>query len=108
MRQSMKSIAGCICILVSILTITPGCASVGRPFDTTHVERVRRGQARNEVVSWFGEPGPGDKLSLADSPHGCVKRYRWGFADARASYVLWIDFDARDEVCNVVYSGAAS
>lgn len=94
----------CICFYVAFA----GCATVGKPFDTTHVNEVRRGQSRAEIVAWFGEPGRDDRESLVDSPHGCVKRYRYNFATSRESHVLWVDFDARETVCNVVYSGAQS
>lgn len=95
-------------LCMSFYAALSGCATVGHSFDTTHVSEVRRGLPRAEIVAWFGEPIPGNKQSLADSPQGCVKRYEYNFATASESHVLWIDFDARDAVCNVVYSGVVT
>ena len=86
-----------------VFSSNAACVSAGKEFDTTHVNDIRKGQAREEIVRWFGEPSRGDKLSLVDSPRGCVKRYRYKFADSDESRVLWIDFDWRDQVCDAIY-----
>ena len=91
-----------------IYLLFTGCATVGKPFDTTRVDEVRKGQGEDEIVAWFGAPTRGNELSLADSPHHCVKRYRYNFATSDESHVLWIDFDTRNTVCNVIYSGGPS
>jgi outer membrane protein assembly factor BamE (lipoprotein component of BamABCDE complex) len=90
--------------LLCLAMCTVSCVTVGKEFDTTHVNDVRRGQSRTEIVHWFGEPASGNKFALVESSQRCVKRYRYNFADREASYVLWIDFDASDQVCNTVYS----
>ncbi|MFO0611463.1 MAG: hypothetical protein U0414_02660 [Polyangiaceae bacterium] len=81
------------------------CVTVGKTFDTTRVAEVREGQSRADILRWFGEPARGNKLSLVDSPRGCVKRYLYAFADGDRSHVLWIDFDVNDRVCSTRYSG---
>src|SRR4051812_40088709 len=65
-----------LCALLNV-----SCVTVGQPFDTARLRDVYKGQPRTEVVDWFGEPAHGNKLSLVDSPNGCVKRYRYAFAD---------------------------
>jgi hypothetical protein len=86
-----------LCALLNV-----SCVTVGQPFDTARLRDVYKGQPRTEVVDWFGEPAHGNKLSLVDSPNGCVKRYRYAFADREHSFVLWVDFDDRNRVCNTV------
>ena len=104
MSKPQRWLLVCMCIYVSFT----GCATIGKPFDATRVSKVRNGQSHGEIVAWFGEPTTGNKLSLADSPHNCVKRYRYNFATSDESHVLWIDFDSRDTVCNIIYSGGPS
>lgn len=84
------------------------CVTVGKTFDTTRVADLREGQSRADVVRWFGEPARGNKMSLVDSPQGCVKRYLYAFADRDESHVLWIDFDTHDRVCSTRYSTGPS
>ena len=102
-RSTLAAIA-----IGALVSANTACVTVGKTFDTTHAGEVRTGQTRGEIVRWFGEPAWGNKLSLLDSPRGCVKRYRYAFADDVGSHVLWIDFDERDLVCNSVYSTGPS
>jgi hypothetical protein len=100
MYRSRVPFLGALCLVMSSFS----CVTVGKEFETTHVNDVRKGQSRSEIVSWFGEPATGNKFALVESPRGCVKRYRYNFADEGHSYVLWIDFDEHDQVCNTVSS----
>lgn len=91
-------------ILLASAASTVSCVTVGKPFDTKRADNVREGQSRGDVVRAFGEPSPGNKLSLVDDPSACVKRYRYGFADGTGAYVLWVDFDAEDRVCRTIFT----
>ena len=88
--------------------LTAACASVGAPFDTTHVNDIRRGEHdRGHVRTWFGEPH--HLIALSDHPQGCVERWQYTHAESTyggstTSQSLIVDFDASGRVCDNAYS----
>jgi hypothetical protein len=85
------------------------CASVGRQFDTTHVNDIRIGiQDKQTISGWFGEPY--QKTDLVNNPKHCVERWTYtyahavGFGTVTESYALVVDFDASGKVCDNAYS----
>jgi hypothetical protein len=80
------------------------CVTVGKPFDPRRATNLREGESREDVVRTMGEPSAGNKLSLVDDRAGCVKRYRYAFADGTGAYVLWVDFDQEDRICRTIFT----
>jgi outer membrane protein assembly factor BamE (lipoprotein component of BamABCDE complex) len=102
MRNFIRVLAVCFAITGA------GCATVGRQFDTTHVNDIRKGaQDKAQIRAWFGEPY--QTAPLQGNPAGCVERWQWTHAHSVAggrteSQVLIVDFDAAGKVCDNAFS----
>ncbi len=96
-------------LVTGILIMVVACATVGRRFDTTHVNDVANGrQDKAQIEAWFGPPTR-TIAPLAGHPAGCVERWQWTYAHAVAggrtvSDSLVIDFDKAGKVCDHAYS----
>jgi len=95
-----------------LLSLLAACATVGKPFDTTHVQDIRNGeQNKAQIEAWFGTPHQ-KVMPLQGSPLGCVERWQWTHAESVAggkttSKSLVVDFDAKGVVCDNGYSETA-
>jgi hypothetical protein len=92
-----------------LLAALVGCATVGKEFDTTHVNDIQKSSHdKAQIQAWFGEPHT--KVSpLKDHPAGCVERWQWTYAHSVAggdtvSDALVVDFDQQGKVCDNAYS----
>src|SRR4051812_21032988 len=101
-------VRGCA-LAVCLAMAAAGCATVGRKFDTTHVNDVKKGaQDKAQIRAWFGEPYQRTS-PLQNNPAGCVERWQWTHAHAVAggrtqSEVLIVDFDDAGKVCDNAFS----
>ncbi|MGE0711047.1 MAG: outer membrane protein assembly factor BamE [Planctomycetota bacterium] len=95
--------------LAASLALMGGCASVGREFDTTHVNDIKNGvTTKPQIRGWFGEPHQVTK-PLQGSPVGAVERWNYTYAHSVAgastqSEALVVDFDPKDVVVDHAYS----
>jgi hypothetical protein len=95
--------------LLLSLALALGCATVGKKFDTTHVNDIQKGaHDKQQVTAWFGEPNQ-ITSPLQAHPAGCVERWQWTYAHSVAggstvSEVLIVDFDAAGKVCDNAFS----
>ena len=94
-------------LVVGIVMTLAACATVGRPFDTTHVHDVRAGQNKTAVTRWFGQPT--QWTTFAANAKGCSERWQYTHATATAggsahAQVLLVDFDQAGVVCDTAYS----
>jgi len=95
--------------LVTSWCLVWGCATVGKAFDTTHVNDIQKGtQDKAQISSWFGPPHK-TISPLQGHPAGCVERWQWTYAHAVAgggtrSDALIVDFDADGKVCDNAFS----
>ena len=101
----MKTVA--LALLASFLVLG-GCASVGRDFDETKVEQIRKGTTtRAEIEQWFGQPN--DRAPV-EQPNGGVLRYTYKYGKASwggmssSAKALVVEFDANDIVVDHAYS----
>ena len=100
----MKTMA----LLLVVLSMLAGCATVGRDFDATHANDVKTGaHDKAQVSTWFGPPTA--TAQLKDNPQGCVGRWQWTHATATApsaakSKALIVDFDSAGKVCDHAFS----
>jgi hypothetical protein len=91
------------CLLVA------ACATVGKKFDTTHVNDIVNGrQDKQQIQAWFGSPSQ-VVSPLSRHPAGCTERWQWTYAHAVAggrttSESLVVDFNAAGKVCDHAYS----
>jgi outer membrane protein assembly factor BamE (lipoprotein component of BamABCDE complex) len=95
-------------VVVLAILLLGGCATVGKKFDTTHVNDIENGKTTKvEARQWFGEPH--QVTPLRDHPTGGVERWTYTYAHSTAgvsttSEALVIDFDGNDVVCDHGYS----
>ncbi len=100
-----------VCQIAALLAGLPlaACATIGEPFDTTHVAELRRGeQDRAQVKAWFGEPHQRTEPRPGETTD-CVEHWHYGHADSTAggtthSDVLMVGFDAEGRVCEIGYA----
>lgn len=96
------AVLGLICILAA-------CATVGRKFDTAHVNDIAKGvQDKQLILQWFGPPSQ-TTSPLTGHPAGCVERWQWTYAHSVAggktvSESLVVDFDPAGKVCDNAFS----
>jgi outer membrane protein assembly factor BamE (lipoprotein component of BamABCDE complex) len=95
-----------VCFAIVALSLA-ACATVGRSFDTTHVNDVKAGQNKEQVKAWFGAPS--STTALNENPKGCVERWQWVHATATVgsaakAQALVVDFDETGTVCDHGYS----
>ncbi|MBK8256820.1 MAG: hypothetical protein IPK82_29630 [Polyangiaceae bacterium] len=96
-------------LVLALVAALFGCATVGKKFDTTHVNDIQKGSHdKQQMTAWFGEPNQVTK-PLSNHPQGCVERWQWTYAHAVAggsttSEVLIVDFDAAGKVCDNAFS----
>lgn len=94
--------------LVVSLTVF-ACATVGKPFDTTHTGEIQKGvQDKAQITAWFGQPSQTTSLP-AGNPAGCVERWQWTYSHSVAggdtvADALVVDFDAAGKVCDNAFS----
>ena len=103
MRNFTRGVAVCM------LFVFAACATVGKPFDTTHVNDIRKGESdMAQIRAWFGEPH--SKVTFAQNDAGCVERWQWthgkGSAFNAKGEALVIDFDSAGKVCDHAFSTA--
>jgi outer membrane protein assembly factor BamE (lipoprotein component of BamABCDE complex) len=85
-----------------------GCATVGKQFDTTHVNDIKKGEDdKAKIKGWFGEPHT--TAPVTNSAAGCVERWQWTYAHSVAggstvADSLVVDFDKDGKVCDNAYS----
>lgn len=98
-----------ILVVVGLLLVVVACATVGRKFDTTHVNDIRKDvHDKQQMRQWFGEPTQ-TVNPLASHPAGCVERWQWTYAHSVAggstvSEVLIVDFDPNGKVCDNAFA----
>jgi hypothetical protein len=86
-----------------------GCATVGKSFDTTHVNDIKKGtDDKATIKGWFGEPHQ-TVAPLTNNPAGCVERWQWTYAHSVAggdtvADSLVVDFDKDGKVCDNAFS----
>jgi outer membrane protein assembly factor BamE (lipoprotein component of BamABCDE complex) len=94
------------------MVLTTACATVGRKFDSTHVDQIQKGvQTKAQITEWFGKPNQVTR-PLTGDPGGCVESWKWTYAHATAvfgrrhttSKALIVLFDPQDKVCRHAYS----
>ena len=94
--------------LAVMLAVVAGCATVGKKFDTTHVNDIQKGtQTKTDILGWFGPAQ--STTQLASSQLGCTERWTYMYAHSVAggstvSEALIVDFDAAGKVCDNAYS----
>jgi outer membrane protein assembly factor BamE (lipoprotein component of BamABCDE complex) len=84
------------------------CASVGRDFDRTHVNDIKKGvHDKEQIRAWFGEP-----LRTATVPAGgtgCNERWIYNYAKSTwggrktEGATLTVGFDTKGKVCVAAY-----
>jgi hypothetical protein len=85
------------------------CATVGKKFDTTHANDIRKGtHDKSQITDWFGPPHQ-TTSPLSGHPAGCVERWQWTYAHSVAggstvSDSLVVDFDSDGKVCDNAFS----
>jgi len=95
--------------VLALVFLLAACATVGRKFDTTHVNEIAKGiQDKQQMQQWFGPPTQ-TTSPLTGHPAGCVERWQWTYAHSVAggrsvSEVLVVDFDAAGKVCDNAFS----
>lgn len=96
-------------ILAACLSVTAvACATVGRQFDTSHVNDIQKGvHDKAQIRTWFGDPY--QRTSFSKNAAGCVERWQWTHAKAVVggrprSEVLIVDFDQGGKVCDNAFS----
>lgn len=98
-----------IVAVLGLFVFVAACATVGRKFDTTHVNDIVKGQHdKQQITQWFGSPNQ-TTSPLTGNPAGCVERWQWTYAHSVAggrtvSEVLIVDFDAAGKVCDNAFS----
>ena len=94
-------------VAIALMSLS-SCASVGRPFDLTHVNDIEVGvQTKAEIQEWFGEPNT--IQTFAETPTGAAERWMYTYAHSKASisttsHSLVVDFNATDVVCDQAYA----
>jgi hypothetical protein len=94
--------------IVIMFVVFAGCATVGKKFDTTHVNDIQKGtQTKAEILGWFGPAQ--STTQLAKSELGCTERWTYMYAHSAVggstvSEALVVDFDAAGKVCDNAYS----
>lgn len=85
------------------------CAAAGHKIDRAHMGEIENGvQNKDQIRAWFGEPYT-VKTDLTGHPSGCVERWTYEYAKARAgkvtySEILVVDFDKDGKVCDHAFS----
>jgi hypothetical protein len=96
-------------LLLLSLAFAAACATVGREFDTTHANDVKKGaHDKAQVEQWFGPPHT-RVAPLQNNPNGCVERWQWTHAHAVAggsarTQVLVVDFGPDGKVCDNAFT----
>ena len=92
-----------------VVTLSWGCATSGRDFDSTRVSQIEKGKTtRAEIDQWFGAPAA--RNTITGDPGGTVLRYTYVYAKATWAGAssqgksLVVDFDGKDVVTDVGYS----
>ena len=104
MKKRLAMLFTISCSTIAIIS----CATVGKKFDTTHVNDIQKGEHTKQTISqWFGEPHM--VTSLSRNPAGCVERWQWTYAHSVAggrtvSDVLIVDFTNEDIVCDNAFA----
>ena len=104
----MKRRLGILFTILCLTMATISCATVGKKFDTTHVNDIQKGKdTKQTITQWFGEPHM--VTSLSNSPAGCVERWQWTYAHSVAggrtvSDALIVDFSNKGIVCDNAFA----
>lgn len=96
--------------VLGLCLLMAACATVGKKFDTTHVNDIVKGrQTKQQIQAWFGAPSQ-TVSPLSGHPAGCVERWIWTYAHSTSggrhtvSESLVVDFNKAGKVCDHAYS----
>ena len=93
-------------LLVGLVFILSSCASssIGRKFDTTHVNDIEKGVSTKEIIrQWFGKPYATGAAETELRAVGCVEGWSYLYAYLTTSESLAVYFDADGKVCANAY-----
>lgn len=85
------------------------CATIGKDFDRTHVNDIKKGvHDKAQVKSWFGAPY--QVTTASSDASGCTETWTYQYAHAThggrkvTSAALVVTFDKNSKVCTSAYS----
>ena len=95
-------------LIALTLSVLVACATVGRQFDTTHVNDIEVGvQSKEDIRAGFGEPH--DIQNISNPQTVTVERWMYTYSHSQfgrgtTSHSLVVDFDASSKVCAEAYT----